>query len=759
MSLMPYNHQEGREIVLRHRNAIVVRDSTSHRLEIRGLTECPTCRRPLGPSERTYERPYENNHDSYVNPDYFRMLQAGTRGAISSEDLPPSPVRRLFNPALTSGGTGRGRSSTPETESSRVRHDDASSEAEFISSTPGVSQPEGHRIRKQAFSPGYFRTFFKEERVLGKGGKGVVLLVRHEIDGCDLGYFACKRVPVGDDHDWLEKVLVEVGLLNKLSHPNLVSYRHVWLETYQPNTFGPSVACAFILQQYCNGGDLHQYIVGSGSREVTKEELKARARRRSKGHMETPQSSFTTRQLSFDEIFSLFKDITSGVAYLHSNEYIHRDLKPNNCLLHREGGRLRCLISDFGEVQPEHVVRKSSGSTGTISYCAPEVLKMNASGHYENFTTKSDIFSLGMILYFMCFGKLPYRSSNAIQEELEDIDELRDEITGWQGFHEERRERPDLPSHLYILLKKLLSLKPAERPSASEVLSAMRGEIHFENINRTERDQRSNLSLRVNRVQNLDSPATPSTPVNDPQEPLGRPRPSPLNNSQIVPSPSKFDQQSLALDDGSDQRHYSPIQTPEHPPAMTITETTDEENDGQSTQLNFETDARRPSRPLLMPPPTTRAAAFRHRISIMAQQTAELMGVDRDLPNHLFRLSFFFVKMVSLFRPCYPYMANWEIALPLVMIAVLDLRVPRASEDDALARRNAGDEIEFGVPPPPPFRGIGASVIFLLFHVAVLATASNWDALCAVSPNQEWSDWYMRSTIPSTFSSTTADLE
>uniref|UniRef100_A0A8H7NGM4 Uncharacterized protein n=1 Tax=Bionectria ochroleuca TaxID=29856 RepID=A0A8H7NGM4_BIOOC len=87
MSLMPYNHQEGREIVLRHRNAIVVRDSTSHRLEIRGLTECPACRRPLGPSERTYERPYENNHDSYVNPDYFRMLQAGARGAISSDDL------------------------------------------------------------------------------------------------------------------------------------------------------------------------------------------------------------------------------------------------------------------------------------------------------------------------------------------------------------------------------------------------------------------------------------------------------------------------------------------------------------------------------------------------------------------------------------------------------------------------------------------------------------------------------------------------
>jgi hypothetical protein len=45
-----------------------------------------------------------------------------------------------------------------------------------------------------------------EEKELGRGGKGVVLLVRHVLDGVSLGHFACKRVPVGDDHEWLEKV-------------------------------------------------------------------------------------------------------------------------------------------------------------------------------------------------------------------------------------------------------------------------------------------------------------------------------------------------------------------------------------------------------------------------------------------------------------------------------------------------------------------------------------------------------------------------
>jgi serine/threonine protein kinase len=133
------------------------------------------------------------------------------------------------------------------------------------------------------------------------------------------------------------------------------------------------------------------------------------------------------------------------------------------------------------------------------------------SGRYANFTTKSDVFSLGMILYFMCFGRLPYQSANALQEELEDVDELRAEITHWQGFQDERRERPDLPSKLYQLLKRLLALNPVERPSANEVLKAMRGEsMSFENG--TSQEPTPSLGIGT-RIQNLDSPAPPGTPV------------------------------------------------------------------------------------------------------------------------------------------------------------------------------------------------------------------------------------------------------
>lgn len=456
------------------------------------MNECPTCHQSLRPSSSDRSFDASSDSDSYVSPDYFRMLR-DRHDLFPSNPPPSSPIRRLVH-AFDDDGQ-----SVPEYVQ----------DAEFVSSSPAPQ--EGSRIKREAFQPNYFKSFFVEERELGRGGKGVVLLVRHEIDGCQLGYFACKRVPVGDDHGWLEKVLIEVELLAKLSHPNLVSYRHVWLEDVKLNRFGPSVACAFILQQYCNGGDLLHKVVGKFPEEATKEQLKAQIRRRSKGQTDRPTDLWAARsQLLPEEIYSFFRDITAGLAYLHAANYIHRDLKPSNCLLHDERGRITCLISDFGEVQPENVVRKSTGSTGTISYCAPEVLKKDGTGRFGNFTTKSDIFSLGMILYFMCFGGLPYRAANTIHEELEDVDMLRAEITDWKGFEDERRERPELPGKLYTLLKQLLALNPNDRPSANEVLNALKNVTILESMLR---GAGASIGVPGRRIQNLDSPMPPSTPV------------------------------------------------------------------------------------------------------------------------------------------------------------------------------------------------------------------------------------------------------
>ncbi|KAI9893676.1 MAG: putative serine/threonine-protein kinase iks1 [Vezdaea aestivalis] len=468
---------EGRfEEIERHNDAVVIYDPQSRQLALQDSTRdlspanCRLCGRPLHDDSSDTDLPQSSStqsQPSFVNPEYFRMLH-GSAPSSAEPSTPPSPRRRLAQPARSSPYASP--ASTP------LRSFEIADDPEPVDSPQ--SPHVGPGISAASLSQGYFARFFVVDRELGRGGKGVVLLVTHMLDGVSLGQFACKRIPVGDDHEWLEKVLFEVQLLQNLSHQNLVSYRHVWLEDAKVNNFGPSVPCAFILQQYCNSGDLLYHMCGTdapvAATTARAQALKNRMRRRSKGQLDEPDLSDTGRTLSFDEIYSFFRDIASGLSYLHRKGYIHRDLKPSNCLLHNTGTEMRVLVSDFGEVQQEDALRRSTGTTGTISYCAPEVLqRIGPSGAFGNFTAKSDVFSLGMILYFMCFGRLPYSNADSVREEDEDIDQLREEIGRWSGFDDNTRVRKDLPQELYKFLKRLLSLNPAERPTAEEILHSI----------------------------------------------------------------------------------------------------------------------------------------------------------------------------------------------------------------------------------------------------------------------------------------------
>ncbi|KAM3532998.1 hypothetical protein MY4038_003717 [Beauveria bassiana] len=753
MSLIPYHPREGREIVLRHRNAVVVRDPDSQRLEIRGQT-CPHCQQPLpqgstSAANHTYDR-YEGAEDSFVDPEYFRMLRRGNYNFLPAARASQSPVRTLPRPDYNGGRIG-------------FRSPEVLDEEEDLEPIRAPEQPQrrGSRIRREAFSPNYYKTFFSEERVLGKGGKGVVLLVRHKLDGHSLGQFACKRVPVGDDHEWLEKALVEVELLANLSHPNLVSYRHVWLEDVRLSMFGPPVACAFILQQYCNGGDLQHHVVGDVPTPTTKEELKAQMRRRSKGQPEPPKNLTAVKsQLALEEIYSLFKDVTTGVDYLHHHNYIHRDLKPSNCLIHRDNSGIRCLISDFGEVQVENAARNSTGATGTISYCAPEVLKLDpATGFYGNFTTKSDMFSLGMILYFMCFGKLPYRSANAIQEELEDVELLRAEIADWKGFKDERRERPDLPAKLYTLLKKLLSLDPAERPSANEVLHAMTSETNFETLGRPERANPVLGGLRGSRVQNLDTPAGSGTPVPGEWFEAGFGNTSFINLS----CPDTTQNTNRGYDDSAAwvASENADANTSSGLPNDQVVEQslTVSHRDANGYQDESATPTatsviaaaprhlsphdhhhqRAPTTPLLLPPPRSRWAEIEHRISVVLYHACHALGIETQSLVYAFQLALFALKTATLARPCWPYVANLEVCAPLLVVAALELLFASSpvSHVGGGSPLRGGQRYHVG----GLFQARGTGALLLAFHFATLWLAGRWDALCVHGPHQEWTDW------------------
>lgn len=293
-------------------------------------------------------------------------------------------------------------------------------------------------ISENAFLQGYFDKFFELKHELGRGGRGTVWLVEHVLNSVSLGLFACKKVPVGDDTAWLNRALYEVTLLKQLNHPNLIRYNHVWLETSQWSPFGPAVPCAYILQEYCSGGNLEMYV-----REKEK--------------------------LSLAEVISFITDILRGVAYLHDHQIIHRDLKPSNFLLKERLETPQVLVSDFGEGDMEGKHRKSTGTTGTLEYCAPELLTRDVRGNLGEFSRHSDMFSIGLVLYFLCFSHTPYRSPRGVDSGAVNFESLREEICTFRGY--DGGDGPtELPQELVTLLTSLLSVNPEERVSARDAL-------------------------------------------------------------------------------------------------------------------------------------------------------------------------------------------------------------------------------------------------------------------------------------------------
>ncbi|RKO88342.1 kinase-like domain-containing protein, partial [Blyttiomyces helicus] len=332
--------------------------------------------------------------------------------------------------------------------------------------------PNPAGLSEGSFNQGYYDRFFVEQKKLGRGLRGSVFLCQHILDQVPLGEFAVKAIPVGSSHAWLVRMLREVHLLERLRHPNIIEYKHAWLENRQPTVFGPEVPCLFILMELANGGNLEEFIQmqhAASPALSTPQARVAAARRRSRS---TPtHRSLGPEYLNEREIWCMFLDVCDGLKHLHSHGIIHRDLKPPNLLLHYDEGvkTPRVLISDFGECEVVSDERRDerTGATGTLEFMPPELLVRSSAGAYTGVhSPKADMWSLGIVLHFLCFSRVPY-------SQVDDVDILREEILGFSRFVERygvAADEVEKAIALKSLIVRLLAPVPKNRPTIDEIL-------------------------------------------------------------------------------------------------------------------------------------------------------------------------------------------------------------------------------------------------------------------------------------------------
>ncbi|KAK2194885.1 bifunctional Protein kinase-like domain superfamily/Serine-threonine-protein kinase [Babesia duncani] len=215
----------------------------------------------------------------------------------------------------------------------------------------------------------------------------------------------------------------EITIATSLHHPNIV-------RTFEVLVTPTSI---LIVMEYCDGGDLIGFVRNYGQFE---EEV-ARV---------------------------IFEMVLNGVAYMHSDGICHRDLKPENILLKHvldsnvniddNGEAFIVKIGDFGAATNDRY--GLFDTVGTMSYAAPEVLSCGGVNEYSG--KSADIWSLGVVLYAMLFGQLPWNNEDeSIQRAYNEI------ITKKLHFPK------TVSKSVRDLLEKMLEVDPCERISINGI--------------------------------------------------------------------------------------------------------------------------------------------------------------------------------------------------------------------------------------------------------------------------------------------------
>lgn len=251
---------------------------------------------------------------------------------------------------------------------------------------------------------------------LGEGGMGEVFLA----DDTKLDRrVALKFLPLGltKDPEARQRLIREAKAASKLNHPNILTIHAV--ESVEDRDF--------IVMEYVDGSDLGEY--------------------------------FKTHPLSLNEKLALVLQIAEGLGRAHSASVIHRDIKPSNVLVDSDG---RPKLLDFGLATFEGAARLTqTGSTvGTAAYMSPEQASGRECDH------RSDLFSLGVVLYEMVADRLPFQGAHNAALMYAIVNEEPQPLT---------RFVTGIPDELQRVISKSLSKHPAERyQSAADLIADLR---------------------------------------------------------------------------------------------------------------------------------------------------------------------------------------------------------------------------------------------------------------------------------------------
>ena len=115
---------------------------------------------------------------------------------------------------------------------------------------------------------------------------------------------------------------------------------------------------------------------------------------------------------SYAAIFTTYQQVLLGVAHLHQLGMAHGDIKPHNILLSGESAK----VTDFGSsLQPEEMYVRSRENGGTILYSAPEMLGILGPGRCKSDPFRADVYSLGVLLYYLLTSRLPHETSSQVE--------------------------------------------------------------------------------------------------------------------------------------------------------------------------------------------------------------------------------------------------------------------------------------------------------------------------------------------------------